>query len=169
MTTDTTTDLNKRRAAYQMGALACLLVLADGPKAVVETTIVPGVGHAGCTRPSPCDTLVALKTDLQRKRIVTILASVVAERDLGGEGVRSTGTSQSFEQAWALARRLAAVEAPMAKPDKVQERAMAIIDECLTEAEELVKKEEANITRVAEALLAENTLSGARVAELLAA
>lgn len=178
---------DKRNTAYhEAGHCAVQQALRPcGADPITKVTIEPRTKSLGSMQSHAVNDRYGYTEEQLRSRIMTAMGGRIAQEVFLNR--KDTGAANDFEQATKLARAMV-TEFGMSKlepfsvklsddgqrPTKIGDHLAneidaewrRIIDECYQEAKRLVEENERRIERVAEALLAEQTLLGERFLEL---
>jgi len=178
---------DKRNTAFhEAGHCAVQQALRPyGADPITKVTIEPRTKSLGSMQSHAVNDRYGYTEEQLRARIMTAMGGRIAQEVFLNR--KDTGAANDFEQATKLARAMVA-EFGMSKlepfsvklsddgqrPTKIGDELAneidaewrSIIDECYQEAKRLIKENERRIERVAEALLAEQTLLGERFLEL---
>ena len=169
---DVTTDArhrlleDARHTAFYLSALATTAQLTRADAPPVKITIKRTDHSVGYVQYQPAgDRYVYSVADL-KKQLVVLMAGIAAEVALGQ---RTTGSSNTFQRAEALARRMVAdgmVDGWDKDPDAA---ARCLVESAMVEATSFVASNRAVIDRLAAELLYKGELTGDDVARLTAA
>jgi cell division protease FtsH len=185
----------KQVVAYHEAGHALLAQLLPGADPLQKVSIIPRGRSLGVTEQVPEEDRYNLKRSYLLNRIAIMLGGRVAERIIFGE--TSTGASDDLKRATQIARRMVCewgmsekigpanfsqtsshpfLGRELSEPKDFSEQTARVIDEEISKillqsqgvAEEILKKNQKQMVRLAEALLSHETLSKEQVDVLMA-
>ncbi len=145
-----------RHTAFYLCALATSSQILEESSKPIMVTLVPAVRSLGYVQTAPTEDRFAYTSDELNNRLVVLLTGLAAEEALGGV---TTGSSDTFQQAMELARRIVSygmVEGWDSNPDAA---ARQLVETARQKAKEFVAANRTVIDNVAAQLLFKGELT----------
>lgn len=185
-------DAERRLTAWHEAGHALVALLSGASDPVHKATIVPrGNGVAGLVLQLPPDDRQSMTRRQMRTRLRVALAGRAGEEALCGDDDITAGAASDYQQATSLARnmvrRFGMADGALGAVDwasssdaegaylsdatkaRIEQETQALVDGALREAREMIRSQRPLLDRIAEQLLARDTLNGEELNALVQA